>query len=52
MTTPTPSVETQALLAGLEKLFKRYLDKDELSKEKEPLDKFWGTCLRAMKDEA
>ena len=47
----TPDPDTQALLAGLERLFEKYLDKDEISKEKTPLDKFWGTYLRSMKDE-
>ena len=51
MAESTPSPDTQALLAGLEKLFEKYLDKDEISKEKTPLDKFFGTYLRSMKDE-
>ena len=51
MSKPTPSPDTQALLAGLEKLFEKYLDKDDISKEKTGLDKFWGTYLRSMKDE-
>ena len=51
MPKPTPSPDTQALLAGLEQLFEKYLDKDDVSKEKTGLDKFWGTYLRSMKDE-
>ena len=51
MSKPTPSPDTQALLAGLEKLFEKYLDKDEIAKEKTPLDQFFGTYLRSMKDE-
>ena len=47
----TSNHDTQELLAGLEKLFEKYLDKDDVSKEKTPLDKFWGTYLRSMKDE-
>ena len=51
MSKPTPSPDTQALLAGLEKLFEKYLDKDEIAKEKTPLDQFFGTYLRSIKDE-
>ena len=51
MAESTPSPDTQALLAGLEKIFEKYFDKDEIAKEKTPLDKFWGTYLRSMKDE-
>ena len=51
MAESTPSRDTQELLAGLEKLFEKYLDKDEIAKEKTALDKFWGTYLRSMKDE-
>ena len=43
--------DTQEILAGLEKLFEKYLDKDEIAKEKTPLDQFFGTYLRSMKDE-
>ena len=51
MAESTPNRDTQELLAGLEKLFEKYLDKDEIAKEKTALDKFWGTYLRSMKDE-
>ena len=51
MAESTPSRDTQELLSGLEKLFEKYFDKDELAKEKTPLDKFFGTYLRSMKDE-
>ncbi|KZV70450.1 hypothetical protein PENSPDRAFT_631609, partial [Peniophora sp. CONT] len=47
----TSGGNTQDLLSGLEKLFEKYLDKDDLAKEKTPMDKFWGTYLRSMKDE-
>ena len=51
MPEPTLNYNTQDLLFGLEKLFEKYLDKDDIAKEKTPLDKFWGTYLRSMKDE-
>lgn len=51
LTMPTSAGDTQDLLSGLEKLFEKYLDKEDLAKEKTPMDKFWGTYLRSMKDE-
>ncbi|KZV65217.1 hypothetical protein PENSPDRAFT_587230, partial [Peniophora sp. CONT] len=42
----------QVLLSALEQLFAKYFDeKENFDKEKTPQDKFWGTYLRAMKDE-
>ena len=51
MPNSAPNPDTEALLVGLERLFEKYFDKDEISKEKTPLDKFFGTYLRSMKDE-
>ena len=46
-----PSHDAQEILSGLEKLIEKYFDKDDIAQEKTPLDKFWGTYLRSMKDE-
>ena len=44
--------ERKELVSALDQLLSKYFDeKDEIGREKTPADKFWGTYLRAMKDE-
>ena len=44
--------ERKELVSALDQLLSKYFDeKDEVGREKTPADKFWGTYLRAMKDE-
>ncbi|KZV65230.1 hypothetical protein PENSPDRAFT_756695 [Peniophora sp. CONT] len=47
-----PASNHKELLSALDQLFSKYFEeKDGSSREKTPQDKFWGTYLRAMKDE-
>lgn len=48
----TSDGENKDLLSALDQLLSKYFDeKEEFRGEKTTLDKFWGTYLRAMKDE-
>lgn len=47
-----PTGDNKELLSALDQLFAKYFEeKDNFGREKTSQDKFWGTYLRAMKDE-